>query len=207
MKMLLPSGVSSYPVLATRLNVWVLPETDPGVHTMPILAKPCGSASACPGISTADPAASASTSTSRPVLRAIVAFLPRRTVSACSDIGLAHVLLGGKRAALIDADLGHHSAWPSAGTGRAEAREPPPVPVLEVVDVVRAHAVRAAWAQGVVAGRVEEHVAGFARPEVKGVRPVGEVVGPVAQQRRVLADHVHGDARQLHGVLLVTEVG
>src|SRR6185312_11528003 len=133
MKMLLPSGVSSYPVLATRLNVWVLPDTDPGVHTMPILAKFSGSASACPGISTADPAASASTSPSRPVLRAIVAFLPRRTFSARSgNIGLAHVLLGGKWAALIDADLGHHSAWPPVGTGRAEAREPPPVPVLEV---------------------------------------------------------------------------
>src|SRR5215469_5463079 len=143
MKMLLPSGVSSYPVLATRLNVRVLPDTDPGVHTMPILAKPVGSASACPGMSTADPAASASTSTSRPVLRAIVAFLPRRTISACSDIGLAHVLLGGKRAVLVDADLGHHSAWPPAGTGSPEAREPPPVPVLEVVDVVRTLGVRA----------------------------------------------------------------
>src|SRR5215472_1792867 len=142
MKMLLPSGVSSYPVLATRLNVWVLPDTVPGVHTMPILAKPCGSAAACPGMSTADPAASASTSPSRPVLRAIVAFLPRRTISACSDIGLAHVLLGGKRA-LVDADLSHHSAWPPAGTGSPEAREPPPVPVLEVVDVVRTPAIRA----------------------------------------------------------------
>src|SRR5215831_16687979 len=135
MKMLLPSGVSSYPVLATRLNVWVLPDTDPGVHTMPILAKSCGSASACPGMSTADPAASASASPSRRVLRAIVAFLPRRTISACSDIGLAHVLLVGKPTlargeGLIDADLGHHSARRPAGTGRSEAREPPPVPVL-----------------------------------------------------------------------------
>src|SRR6185312_7314685 len=138
---------------------------------MPILGKPAGSASACPGMRTADPAASASASTSRRVLRAIVAFLPRRTISACSDIGLAHVLLGGERAALIDADLGHHSARRPAGTGRSEAREPPPVPVLEVVDVVRTHAVRAAWAHGVVAGRVEEHVARLARPEVKGVRP------------------------------------
>src|SRR5215475_11795696 len=112
---------------------------------MPILAKPSGSAAACPGMSTTDPAASASTSTSRRILRAIVAFLPRRTVFACSDmaVGLAHVLLGRKRAALIHADLGHHSARPSAGTGSAEAREPPPVPVLEVVDVVRAHAIRA----------------------------------------------------------------
>src|SRR5215468_6629601 len=143
MKTLLPSGVSAYPVLAVRLNVWVLPETDPGVHTMPILAKPVGSAAACPGTSTADPAASASTSTSRRVLRAIVAFLPRRTISACSDIGLAHVLLGGERAALIDADLGHHSARRPAGTGRSKAGEPSPVPVLEVVDVVRTHAVRA----------------------------------------------------------------
>src|SRR5215472_17161075 len=143
MKMLLPSGVSSYPVLATRLNVWVLPDTVPGVHTMPILGKFAGSASACPGMSTTDPAASASTSPSSPVLRAIVAFLPRRTISACSDIGLAHVLLGGERAALIDADLGHHSARRPPGTGRAEAREPPPVPVLEVVDVVRTDAVRA----------------------------------------------------------------
>src|SRR5215470_14258371 len=142
MKMLLPSGVSSYPVLATRLNVRVPPDKDPGVHTMPILGKPAGSASACPGMSTADPAASASTSTSRPVLRAIVAFLPRRTISACSDIGLAHVRLGGKRA-LVDADLGHHSAWPPAGTGSPEAREPPPVPVLEVVDVVRTPPIRA----------------------------------------------------------------
>src|SRR5215831_3401713 len=143
MKMLLPSGVSSYPVLATRLNVRVPPEKDPGVHTMPILAKPVGSAAACPGMRTADPAASASASTSRPVLRAIVAFLPRRTVSACSAIGLAHVLLGGERAALRDADFGHHSARRPAATGRSEAGEPPPVPVLEVVDVVRAHAVRA----------------------------------------------------------------
>src|SRR5215469_17187582 len=143
MKMLLPSGVSSYPVLATRLNVWVPPATVPGVHTMPILGKPAGSALACAGMSTADPAASASTSPSRTVLRAIVAFLPRRTISACSDIGLAHVLLGGERAALIDADLGHHSARRPPGTGRAEAREPPPVPVLEVVDVVRTDAVRA----------------------------------------------------------------
>src|SRR5690242_4409811 len=117
MKMLLPSGVSSYPVLATRLNVWVAPATDPGVHTMPILGKPVGSASACPGMSTADPAASASASPSRRVLRAIVAFLPRRTISACSDIGLAHVLLSGKWAALINADLGHHSAGRLAGTG------------------------------------------------------------------------------------------
>src|SRR6516165_1613581 len=155
MKMLLPSGVSSYPVLATRLNVRVLPPKVPGVHTMPILGKPCGSALACPGISTADPAASASTSTSRPVLRAIVAFLPRRTISACSDIGLAHVLLGGERAALIDADLGHHSARRPPGTGRAEAREPPPVPVLQVVDVVRTHAIRARRARRVVRGRVE----------------------------------------------------
>src|SRR5215467_184846 len=131
---------------------------------MPILAKPAGSAAACPGMSTADPAASASTSTSRPVLRAIVAFLPRRTVSACSGmgIGLAHVRLGRERAALIDADLGHHSAWPPAGTGSAEAREPPPVPVLEVVDVVRTHAIQAGRAHRVVVGRIEEHVAGFA---------------------------------------------
>src|SRR5215467_2325517 len=128
MKMLLPSGVSSYPVLATRLNVWVPPATVPGVHTMPILAKPVGSAAACPGMSTADPAASASTSPSRPVLRPIVAFLPRRTISACSDIGLAHVVLRGELA-LIDADLGHHSARRPGGAGRAEAREPPPVPV------------------------------------------------------------------------------
>src|SRR6516225_9932391 len=142
MKMLLPSGVSSYPVLATRLNVWVPPETVPGVHTMPILAKPVGSAAACPGMSTADPAASASASPSRTVLRAIVAFLPRRTISACSDIGLAHVLLGGERA-LVDADFGHHAARPPAGTGSPEAREPPPVPVLEVVDVVRTPAIRA----------------------------------------------------------------
>src|SRR5499427_2547820 len=161
MKMLLPSGVFSYPVLATRLNVWVPPEAVPGVHTMPILGKPAGSAAACPGMSTADPVASASTSTSRPVLRAIVAFLPRRTISACSDIGLAHVLLGGERAALIDADLGHHSAWPPAGIGSSEAREPPPVPVLEVVDVVGTHAVRARRARAVVVGRIEEHVAGF----------------------------------------------
>src|SRR5215813_10738820 len=198
MKMLLPSGVSAYPVLATRLNVWVVPDTDPGVHTMPILGKPAGSASACPGMNTTDPAAaaSASTSPSRAVLRAIVAFLLRRTISACSGmgIGLAHVLLGGERAALIDADLGHHSARPSAGIGRAEAREPPPVPVLEVVDVVRTHAIRARRACGVVRGRVEEHVAGFARPEVQGVCPVGEIGGDVrgggAQQRRVLPDHV-----------------
>src|SRR5215475_11182373 len=122
MKMLLPSGVSSYPVLATRLNVWVVPATDPGVHTIPILGKPAGSACACPGMSTADPAASASASPSRRVLRDIVAFFPRRTVSACSDmgVGLAHVLLGGERAALIDADLGHHSARRPAGTGRSE---------------------------------------------------------------------------------------
>src|SRR5215467_3678983 len=108
---------------------------------MPILAKPSGSAAACPGTSTADPAASASPS--HRVLRAIVAFLPRHTISAWSDIGLAHVLLGGQRAALIDADLGHHSARRPAGTGRSEAREPPPVPVLEVVDVVRTDAIRA----------------------------------------------------------------
>src|ERR1700748_3538852 len=133
MKMLVPSGVSEGPVFATRLSVWVLPDTDPGVHTMPILGKPCGSASACPGMSAADPAASANTSPSWPVLRAIVSFLSRRTTSACSDIGLAHVLLGGQRAALIDADLGHHSARRPAGTGRSEAREPAPVPVLEVV--------------------------------------------------------------------------
>src|SRR5215470_1303978 len=94
-------------------------------------------------MNTADPAASASAIPSRRVLRAIVAFLPRRTMSTCSDIGLAHVLLGGERAALIDADLGHHAARRPAGTGRSEAGEPPPVPVLEVVDVVRAHAVRA----------------------------------------------------------------
>src|SRR5262249_7501972 len=109
---------------------------------MPILAKPTGSAAACPGMRTADPAASASRSRSRPFLRAIVASLPGRTISAWSDIGLAHGLRGRKRAALIDADLGHHSARPPAGTGSAEAREPPPVPVLEVVDVVRAHAIR-----------------------------------------------------------------
>src|SRR6516225_8386381 len=102
MKMLLPSGVFSYPVLATRLNVRVPLDSDPGVHTMPVLGKPAGSASACPGMSTADPAASASASPSRRVLRAIVAFLSRRTISAGSDIGLAHVLLGGERAALID---------------------------------------------------------------------------------------------------------
>src|SRR5215470_9711433 len=185
MKMLLPSGVSSYPVLATRLNVWVVPETDPGVHTMPILGKPAGSAAACPGMSTADPAASASASPSRRVLRDIVAFFPRRTVSACSDIGLAHVLLGRERTAVIDADLGHHSARRPAGTGSSEAREPPPVPVLEVVDVVRTHAIRARRACGVVRGRVEEHVAGFARPEVKGVRPVGDIGRAVTQQRRV----------------------
>src|SRR5258705_9695803 len=99
MKTLLPSGVSAEPVLATTLNVCVVPDTDPGVHTMPVLGKPCGSASACPGMSTTAPAASASASTIRRVLRAIVAFLPRRPVSACSGIGLAHVLLGGKRAA------------------------------------------------------------------------------------------------------------
>src|SRR5215468_1620178 len=146
MKTLLPSGVSAYPVLATRLNVWVVPDTDPGVHTMPILGKPAGSASACPGMSTTDPAASASAS--RRVLRDIVAFLPRRTISAWSDIGLAHVLLRGEPVivvgeALIHADLGHHSARRPARTGRSEAREPPPVPVLEVVDVVRTDAIRA----------------------------------------------------------------
>src|SRR5215467_1992566 len=157
MKMLLPSGVFSYPVLATRLNVWVPPETVPGVHTMPILGKPAGSASACPGMSTTDPAASASASPSpsRRVLRDIVAFLPRRTISAWSDIGLAHVLLRGEPVivvgeALIHADLGHHSARRPARTGRSEAREPPPVPVLEVVDVVRTHAVRARRACRVV---------------------------------------------------------
>src|SRR5215468_753298 len=200
MKTLLPSGVSAYPVLAARLNVWVLPATDPGVHTMPILGKPTGSASACAGMSTADPAASASTSMSRAVLRAIVAFLPRRTISACSGmgIGLAHVLLGGERAALIDADLGHHSARRPAGTGSSEAREPPPVPVLEVVDVVRTHAVRARRARRVVGGRVEEHVARLARAEVEGVRPVRRVGCAVAQQRRVLADHVERDAGKLH---------
>src|SRR5215467_5285783 len=186
MKMLLPSGVFSYPVLATRLNVWVPPETVPGVHTMPVLGKPAGSACACPGMSTADPAASASASPSRRVLRAIVAFLPRRTISACSDIGLAHVLLGRERTILIDADLGHHSARRPPGTGRSVAREPTPVPVLEVVDVVRAHAVRARREMAVVRGRVEEHVAGLARPQVQGVRPVGQVGGAVAQQRRVL---------------------
>src|SRR5262249_10338730 len=132
----------SYPVLATRLNVWVVPETDPGVHTMPILGKSAGSACARPGMSTADPAASASASPSRRVLRDIVAFFPGRTVSACSDIGLAQVLLVGERAALIDAALGHHPARRPAGTGSSEAREPPPVPVLEVVDVVRTHAIR-----------------------------------------------------------------
>src|SRR5215510_2040744 len=180
MKTLLPSGVSAYPVLAVRLNVWVVPATVPGVHTMPILGKPAGSASACAGMSTADPAASASTSPSRTVLRAIVAFLPRRTISACSAIGLAHVLLGGERAALIDADLGHHSARRPAGSGRSEAGEPPPVPVLEVVDVVRAHAVRAARACGVVGGRVEEHVARLARAKVERVRPVRGVGRAVA---------------------------
>src|SRR5262245_54771181 len=128
---------------------------------MPIFGKPGGSASACPGMSTADPAASASASPSRRVLRAIVAFLPARTMCACSDLGLAYVLLGGERAALIDADLGHHSARRPAGTGRSETREPSPVPVLEVVDVVRPDAVRAAWAVRVVGRRVEEHVAGL----------------------------------------------
>src|SRR5215469_18002464 len=105
-------------MLATRLNVWVVPDTVPGVHTMPILGKPAGNASACPGMSTTDPAASASASPSRRIAPAIVAFLPRRTISACSDmaIGLAHVVLGGERV-LIDADLGHHSAGRSAGTG------------------------------------------------------------------------------------------
>src|SRR5262250_3953543 len=117
---------------------------------MPILGKSAGSAAACPGMSTTDPAASASPSPSHRVLRAIVAFLPRHTISAWSDIGLAHVLLGGQRAALIDADLGHHSARRPAGTGRSEAREPPPVPVLEVVDVVRPDAVRAARAVRVI---------------------------------------------------------
>src|SRR6266705_2183397 len=100
---------------------------------MPVLAKPAGSAAACPGMSTADPAASASASPSRRVLRDIVAFFPRRSISACSDIGLAHVLLGGKRAALIDADLGHHSARCPAETGRTETQEPPPDAALEIV--------------------------------------------------------------------------
>src|SRR5215470_8620494 len=124
MKMLLPSGVSSYPVLATRLNVWVLPDTVPGVHTMPILAKPAGCAAAYPGMRTADPAASASASPSRTVLRAIVAFLPRRTMSACSDIVLAQVVVGGEGADLIDAEHGHPSARRPDGTGKSKAGEP-----------------------------------------------------------------------------------
>jgi hypothetical protein len=46
MNTLLPSGVSMYPVLATRSNVCVEPETDPGVHTMPTFGAPVGSAPA-----------------------------------------------------------------------------------------------------------------------------------------------------------------
>src|SRR6266511_3699917 len=132
MKTLLPSGVSMYPVLATRLKVWVPPETVPGVQTMPSLAALAGSAAAGPWASTADPATStrARTRPSRRVLCRMVAFLPR-----CSDIGLAHHRLGRQRV-LVHPHLGHHSAGRPGGSAGAKAREPAPVTVLEVVDVV-----------------------------------------------------------------------
>src|SRR6266508_1590322 len=112
MKTLLPSGVSMYPVLATRLKVWVSPETVPGVQTMPSLAALAGSAAAGPWASTADPATStrARTRPSRRVLCRMVAFLPR-----CSDIGLAHHRLGRQRV-LVHPHLGHHCAWRPAGS-------------------------------------------------------------------------------------------
>src|SRR5919198_792117 len=119
MKTLLPSGVCTYPVLATRLNVCVLPETVPGVQTMPIFGAPAGSAPACPGTSTADPAASATTRPSRLILCVIVAPL--------LGIGLTHCGLWGQWR-LVDPNLGLHPA----GSGwRAEVGQPAPVPVLE----------------------------------------------------------------------------
>src|SRR5215475_3168401 len=158
MRTSLPSGVEMEPVLATRLNVCVLPETVPGVHTMPSLGAPTGSASACSGTSAAPPATSATTRPSRLIFFVMAAFLPRRA-GAWSDIGLTHDGLRGKRV-LVHPDLGHHPARPRRRPG---VGQPPPVPVLELVDVVVALGVRSGRSGHVVCGRVEQHVPGLAR--------------------------------------------
>src|SRR5262245_11136984 len=141
MKMELPSGVSTYPVLAIRLNVWVLPETDPGAQTIPVVGAPGGRAPAFPGKSTAAPANRVSTRPSRRVFPVIMAILSRRTDVTDLDIGLAHVLLG-RQEIRVDPDLGHHSARGAARAGSAQARQASPVAVLEVVAVVRPDSVR-----------------------------------------------------------------
>src|SRR3954465_8714665 len=97
MKTLLPSGVSMYPVRASRSNVRVLPETVPGVHTMPV-----GGASA--GI------AAARAGTSRPPAATRISAAANLMV-APSDIGLAHDGLRGQGAGRgVHPDLGHHAA-------------------------------------------------------------------------------------------------
>src|SRR5215475_4074642 len=104
---------------------------------MPTLGAPSGSADPWPATAISEPAVSARTVPRRHVLCVIVLFFPRRAV-ACSDIGLAHVALGGQRAR-VHADFGLHTA----GSGRRpEIGESSPVSVLEPVDVVCAHGVR-----------------------------------------------------------------
>src|SRR5215472_13910196 len=99
---------------------------------MPTLA-PSGSADPFPATANSEPAATARTVARRQVFCVIVPFFPRRAV-ACSDIGLAHVALGGKRGR-IHTNFGLHSPWSGR---RPEIGESSPVSVLEPVDVVRA---------------------------------------------------------------------
>src|SRR5262245_31165440 len=130
MNTVLPSGVWIVPLPATRLNVCGDPGPLPGAQIIPSFGAPVGRAFALPRRRTSDPVAGASRSPSRRVLCVIVGVLPL-VVSLGSDIGLAHEVLGRQRV-LVDAHLGHHPAGP----GRAVVRQPAPIPVLEVVDVV-----------------------------------------------------------------------
>src|SRR5262249_59864394 len=119
MKTLLPSGVCTYPVLATRSKVCVEPDTVPGVQTMPTFGAFAGRPKAGAARSSSAPVASATDRPSRRVLCVIVAVLP--LASRDSRVGLADHRLGRQRR-LIDADLGHHPALWHGRIGAWRAR-------------------------------------------------------------------------------------
>src|SRR5215510_864999 len=104
---------------------------------MPTLGAPGGSPDPCTATANSEPAASASTVARRHIVCFIVPFFPRRAV-ACSDIGLTHGGLGGKRGR-VHPNFGLHSSW---SRRRPEVGESSPVPVFEPVDVVSAPGIR-----------------------------------------------------------------
>src|SRR5262245_25054750 len=110
MKMLLPSGVSAWPVAVVRWNV------DPLVQTMPSRGS---GAAAWLGDAVIE-------ATTTPAIAAASSLRQR------SDIGLSHDTLGRQRRALIHPDLRDHPAQP----GRAVVGQAAEVAVAEQVRVV-----------------------------------------------------------------------